>query len=484
MRPRVRARDLAPVPFAIALASCSSSSSGNGPAAFTQYAPQGCAYTVTPPASRGYEDLALDDPKATGDAPLRVRIGLGGGTTMGQPGYADPSTSAVFTWETANPTHAAELRIGSDPGSLTDVHTGYSWSISPANFHEVHVCGLTPGHSYYYEVGGGAAGGAAGGAWSATQTFSTPSASGKVLVGLSGDSRDDANIFQLVQLRMRDAAVDMQITSGDLVLLGVDESLYGQWLDGIWKDPNDTTKFLTLGQMPMLFIGGNHENQSAEYFANFALPGDGNWAETYGSFFVGSVHFVLINDEAIAAGTSADETSTQLAWLDQDLAAADADRAAHPFVVVLHHRSVFSTAPPPGHSMDSDVLAARTQLSPIFAKHHVDLVVNGHDHEYERTAPIVPAANPTDAPMVQASTSAGTTYVICAGSGAMGYAPGKTAVPWRAINVGFGTGTPYVGVYSLLTIDGGTLSLKAYGLKAAGGGVAGDDVIDTLDLKH
>jgi 3',5'-cyclic AMP phosphodiesterase CpdA len=337
-----------------------------------------------------------------------------------------------------------------------------------------------PGRAYYYEVGGGAG----GGAWSATQTFSTPPASGKVLVGLSGDSRDDASVFQLVQQRMRDAAVEMQITSGDLVLIGVDESLYGQWLDGIWKDPNDATKFLTLGQMPLLFLGGNHENQSAEYFANFALPGDGDWAETYGSFFVGSAHFVLLNDEAIAAGTSADESAAQLAWLDQDLAAADADRAAHPFVVVVHHRSVFSTVPPPGHSMDADVLTARTLLSPLFAKHHVDLVLNGHDHEYERTKPIVPAANPTDAPAVQPSTSAGTTYVVCAGSGALAYAPGKTAVPWRALNVGFGSGTPYVGVYSLLTIDGGTLSLKAYGLKAAGGGVAGDDVIDSLDLKH
>ena len=44
--------------------------------------------------------------------PQRVRVGLGGGTTMGQPGYADPTTTAAFTWETAESDHAAKVKIG------------------------------------------------------------------------------------------------------------------------------------------------------------------------------------------------------------------------------------------------------------------------------------------------------------------------------------------------------------------------------------
>ena len=38
--------------------------------------------------------------------------------------------------------------------------------------------------------------------------------------GVSGDSRDSADIFQMVQLRMRDAAVAMQIYTGDAVIAG------------------------------------------------------------------------------------------------------------------------------------------------------------------------------------------------------------------------------------------------------------------------
>jgi hypothetical protein len=83
---------------------------------------------------------------------------------------------------------------------------------------------------------------------------------------------------------------------------------------------------------------------------------------------------------------------------------------------------------------------------------------------------------------VQTSTTAGTTYVVCAGAGANAYSPGTSPAPYRATNKGFGTGTPYIGVYALLTLNAHTLSLKAYGLKMAGGSVAGDDVIDSVDL--
>jgi hypothetical protein len=68
--------------------------------------------------------------------------------------------------------------------------------------------------------------------------------------------------------------------------------------------------------------------------------------------------------------------------------------------------------------------------------------------------------------------------VICAGAGASAFAPGAAPDPRREINVGFGQGTPYIGVYALLTIDGRSLAFKAFGLKAAGA----DDVIDSFAL--
>jgi hypothetical protein len=139
---------------AVALSACTSSNPATdggtdaAPPPFS-FKPQGCDYTVAPPEGRGFTDLAQDDDKALADfagaTPARVRIGLGGATVKGQPGYADPATTAVFTWESASANHAAKVRIGSD------VHRGYAWitppperglgtTVPPANMHEVHVC--------------------------------------------------------------------------------------------------------------------------------------------------------------------------------------------------------------------------------------------------------------------------------------------------------------------------------------------------------
>ena len=488
------------VPLALLIAACSgnhsASSSGPGDDAGDDgeggdvsltYAPQGCAYTYTPPTTLGFTGLALDDTgpvDATNGAPQRVRLGLGGGTTKGQPGYADPTTTAAFTWETTESDHAAKVQLGTSPGALSEVHTGYVWTEATSggnaitNMHEVHVCGLTPGTTYFYQVGGGPSGAEV---WSATQSFTTVPATGAITVGVFGDARDSSTTWQAVGLRMRNAAVDMQLVGGDLVDIGSLENLYVTWLDAIWHDPGDATKFVTLGQQMMVPIGGNHENDASDFFSNFALPGDGPYAETYGSFDVGNTHFLLLDDQQIAesldsGGTASAEATAQLAWVAQDLAAANADRTAHPFIVVVSHRCLFSTSV---HATDSDVLAARGVLVPLYDKYAVDLVVNGHDHDYERSKPLMAGSPPTGAPVV----GTGTTYVVSAGAGADAYATG-TPQPFTQTSVAYGSGTSYIGAYSILTLQSNTLTLTAYGLKASSTTVAGDDVIDTVTMTH
>jgi hypothetical protein len=273
----------------------------------------------------------------------------------------------------------------------------------------------------------------------------------------------------------------MQLFSGDMVLSGSSEALFAQWLDAIWHDPGDASKFLTLGQQMMVPIAGNHENDSADFYANFALPADGPYAETYASFDVGSAHFALVDDqqigEGLANGGPTDETNAQLAWLDRDLSAANADRASHPFVVVINHRSLFSTST---HADDPDVLAARGALAPLFDKYAVDLVVNGHEHEYERSKPLKAGDPPSGAPIV----GSGTTYVVCAGAGAAAYAVNQTTAAYNALSVPYGPMTSYIGIYSLLQLSSHALTLTAYGLKASSMAVAGDDVIDKVTINR
>lgn len=446
------------------------------------YTPAGCGYTVSPPITRGFVNLALDDTSApTGDiTPARVRIGLGGGTdSSNAASYANPRTTAAFTWETAVSSNAAKVKIGTSASSLTDIHTGYAWttpkptlglsSANPKYMHEVHVCGLTAATTYFYQVGGGPTGTET---WSATQSFTTVPDTGAITVGVLGDARDTVSTWQLSAQRMLSLGAAIQLIPGDIVDVGTLEDLWTQWLDAIWKDPNDAAKFLTLGEQMIVPIAGNHENEASQFYGNWAIPGDGDYAESYSSFDVGNTHFVMIDDQPVAI-QNADQAKVQLTWLDADLNRANQNRAKVPFIVALSHRGLFSTSL---HSTDGDVLIARGAFAPIYDKYAVDMVFNGHDHEYERSKPLK-AGNPASGDPV---VGTGTTYVICAGAGADPYAVGTATSAFRQISVPFGNNTPYIGTYAVLTLSGNTLKLDAYGLKASGT----DDVIDTLTLTH
>ena len=446
------------------------------PTAF-RYRGTDCSYDVPLPERYAFTDFSNDDPGGAGDVPQLVRLGLGGNTTMGTPGYADPSTTAVLTWQTAQKVRAAKVRFGEKPDALSEIRPGYSWTtpIPEAGFgntepetymHEVHVCGLTPGRTVYYQVGGGAPE-----VWSATQSFTTVPATGKITVGVLGDARDKVDIWQLAQRRMRDRAVNFQLTTGDLVAFGTQQSLYEKWLGAIWKEPADPTRFVTLGQQMMVMLAGNHENEAARFYGAFAMPGQGEYAETYSSFNAGNTHFVMLDDQPIALLEGTEHANVMLKWLDEDLARADGNRAAVPFVFVVHHRGLFTTS---NHATDSDVLVARRLLAPIYDKHKVDVVLNGHDHAFERSKPLTAGADPAGAPVMTAGK--GTVYIVNAGAGADPYSVGTAAFIEKS--AAFGTGTPYSGLYGVVTLEGRKLTFESFGLTAGGT----DPVIDTFEL--
>lgn len=460
----------------------SSSSDAPSPGATTsvadfRYRGEGCGYEVALAERHAFVDPSLDATDVPGSAPARVRIGLGGGTESGAPGYADPSRTAAITWETPEATRAARVRIGPTPDALKVV-PGYSWttpapevgfgSNEPAtSMHEVHVCGLEPGRTYYYAVGGGTPE-----VWSAVQSFTTVPVAGKITVGVLGDARDKVDVWQSVQRRMRDLSVNMQITTGDLVFTGTQQSLYDQWLGAIWKDPGAPESYITLGQQMMVMVAGNHENDAARFFGAFALPGTGPFAETYGSFDVGNTHFVVFDDQPLALLAGTEHATATLAWIDDDLTRADTNREKVPFVVAVHHRGLYTTS---SHGDDVDVLDLRAMLAPVYDRHHVDVVVNGHDHAYERSKVLRPGSDPRGAPAI-ADPGKGTIYVVNAGAGASAY--GVAEAPFIEKSAVYGKGTPFDGVYGVLTLEGRKLTMLSYGLSASGN----DPVIDSFDL--
>ena len=132
---------------------------------------------------------------------------------------------------------------------------------------------------------------------------------------------------------------------------------------------------------------GNHEFHSAGatyYFQYFgAAAGESN--KGYYSYELGAWHIVVLNSECVEAG-GCDAASPQGKWLREDL-------AAHPVACTLayFHKPLFSSGGKHG-----DDLTIRPLWDALYAA-NADVIVSGHDHDYERFAPQTPDAKPDPA---------------------------------------------------------------------------------------
>jgi hypothetical protein len=122
---------------------------------------------------------------------------------------------------------------------------------------------------------------------------------------------------------------------------------------------------------------GNHEFHSADatfYFQYFGQAA-GDPGKGYYSYELGTWHIVVLNSECVAAG-GCDAASAQGKWLREDL-------AAHPAACTLayFHKPLFSSGGTHGND-----LVMKPLWDALYAA-NADLVVNGHDHDYERFAP-------------------------------------------------------------------------------------------------
>ena len=125
---------------------------------------------------------------------------------------------------------------------------------------------------------------------------------------------------------------------------------------------------------------GNHEFHSAGatfYFQYFAeLAGDSS--KGYYSYELGAWHIGVLNSECVQVG-GCEAGSAQEKWLRDDL-------AAHPVACTLayFHKPLFSSGG--AHGNDPTVKPLWDALYQAGA----DIVVSGHDHDYERFAPQTP----------------------------------------------------------------------------------------------
>ncbi len=128
---------------------------------------------------------------------------------------------------------------------------------------------------------------------------------------------------------------------------------------------------------------GNHDYGTGDLagyrgqFGSRAGPPDTTWY----SAALGPWRLVVLDANCGAVGCSAG--SPQAVWLDAEL-------AAHPDVctIAIWHQPRFSSG------LHGDDAAMQT-LWAVLADHHVDVVLQGHDHDYERFDPLDREGQPT-----------------------------------------------------------------------------------------
>ena len=105
----------------------------------------------------------------------------------------------------------------------------------------------------------------------------------------------------------------------------------------------------------------------AAYQARYAaVPPTGN-SNLWYSYDFGGIHFTCIDSEESQA-----PNSPQALWMEADLAAADANRATVPWVIMMQHRPVYSSTKSEAgdHTPGSGFPLV---LEPYTSKYHVDL---------------------------------------------------------------------------------------------------------------
>ena len=202
--------------------------------------------------------------------------------------------------------------------------------------------------------------------WTSQRSFKTASdpTSNKFNFTAMGDSRTYYTDWQTIGNCAAVTTSDFVLFGGDLVDDGSNSTYYDTWFD---FGSNFLSKKL------VYYTIGNHESTASvaglsNYMGLFTMPGN----KEYFSFTHGNALFMVINSEKPG-------NAGQLSWVQSTLV-ANSDKT---WKFILFHKPFFTG---PAHIGEMD--GYFSTLWKAFDDYGVDMIFNGHTHNYQRTKPI------------------------------------------------------------------------------------------------
>lgn len=326
----------------------------------------------------------------------------------------DAATTMAVTWNSDTGAGPSQVQYGETP-TLGQEATGTSFKANGelGYVHEVELWDLKPDTAYWYRAGSPSS-------WGNVYTFHTGPLPGCRPIhfvalgdGRSQDESGPALQWPDIFADSLGEEPDLVINTGDIVKDGAETKQWAKWLQ-------ETAPLLP--QVVHMTSLGNHDDDKddgdlASYNQIFQLPRNAETeTEDFYWFRYGDAIFVSLSTATYGQGTKPYEVQAQ--WLDEVLTA---NQATWKFVF-FHHPPYTSHAEAFGLEFNHppNELGQNAAFVPVFDKHHVDVVFAGHNHFYERFAPMKGGGgNPTSNPV--SDPSQGTIYVITGGAGAFTY---------------------------------------------------------------
>jgi len=291
----------------------------------------------------------------------------------------DPRNSATIAWFTTNSPSDQKVEYGISSGSYSMQAASQFYKLGEVYLSYANLEGLTPNTRYFYRVGSTTDG------WSEEYNFTTAPqfkdyGRKSIHFAAFGDSRSNrearrmvANLILQNSTYLFGSLPEFILHDGDFVSDGEKTELWDYYFD----DMNPL-----LANVPIYPAPGNHEfgglfNLESFYLENFFLP-QNSGTEWYYSFNWGFVHVLSLDSES--HGIPPFNQFNQN-WLKFDLEKSYSDSNIL-WKVALFHQPYFTSG---GHSERDDL---RRAWAPLFDQFGVDIVFNGHNHNYERIYPI------------------------------------------------------------------------------------------------
>ncbi|GII29027.1 metallophosphoesterase [Planotetraspora mira] len=222
------------------------------------------------------------------------------------------------------------------------------------------------------------------------------------------------------------------LLNGDLCYANLDVDRVRTW-NNFFTNNTRSARF-----RPWMPAAGNHEIESGNgpiglgaFQTYFDLPStetDAELKNLWYAFTAGSVRVIVLQNDEVALQDGGDiyvhgySGGRQMKFLEKELSKARASRDIDWIVVAMHQVMISSS------DANGADLGLRQAYGPLFHKYGVDLVVCGHEHNYERSLAVrgvvsgseTLTPNPVSSRTDSIDTSHGTVHMVLGGGGVSG----------------------------------------------------------------